>query len=99
MPETAYDEDFDNGVLKKRIPRTVSDAEIFRRDAPARMRTFYPVARQWAADAAATYAAATAANAGAGRALTAAEQREMIRRLGLFFDGVADLLLQMSLDQ
>lgn len=62
--------------------------------APTRLRAQYLTLRQWAIDAQATYDAATTAN----RALTAAEQREFIRRMGKLLDGMADLLLNLSLD-
>ena len=94
MPEIAFDEVYENGVRISRVQRTVSDAEILRRDAPARLRNQYVTLRQWATDAQTTYDAATAGS----RALTAAEQREFIRRMGRLLDGMADLLLQLSLD-
>lgn len=94
MPEQAFDEEYTNGVVTKRTPRTVSDAEIHRRDAPTRLRTFYPVARQWAQDAAQTNTNWPTMTAGQKDAA----MRETIRRLGLFFDGMGDLLLERGLD-
>lgn len=62
--------------------------------AAPRLKAQYLTLRQWATDAQATFDAATAGS----RALTAAEQREFIRRMGRLLDGMADLLLQQSLD-
>lgn len=65
MPEIAFDEEFEAGTgrLLSRTERTVSDAEIERRDAPAEMRTRLPILRTWANDAqdAAALTAMTAA--------------------------------------
>lgn len=94
MAEIAQDDVYKDGILQSRTPRTVSDAEIQRRDAPTRLRAFYPTARQWASDAATTNTNWGAMNA----AQKDAAMKETIRRLGLFFDGIADLLLQMGLD-
>lgn len=63
MAETAFDEEYENGVLKKRTPRTVSDAEIERRDMPALLRARLPVLRVWSNDAQ-DVAALTAMTAG-----------------------------------
>ncbi len=93
-PVTVYDDIYQNGILISHTPRVVSDADIARTDAPNKVRQQYLILRQWATDAQATYDAATAGN----RALTAAEQRELTRRLGRFLDGVADLLLSLALD-
>lgn len=46
MPETAFDEVYENGVLKSRQQRTVSDAEIRARDAEQRLRTGRATLRQ-----------------------------------------------------
>lgn len=51
MPEQAFDDVYENGVRISRTPRTVSDAEIERRDAPAELRTRLPALRAWAGDA------------------------------------------------
>lgn len=59
-----------------------------------RVRTAYSTLKQWAVDAEATYDAATTAT----RGLTAGEQREVVRRLGIFFDRFADLLVVHGLD-
>ena len=50
MPETAYDDKYENGVRISRTERIVSDAEIERRDAPAQMRQALVVLRQWSND-------------------------------------------------
>jgi hypothetical protein len=91
MPETAYDEEYRDGVLIKRTQRTVSDAEILRRDAPARLRAQYSALRQWSQDAAAV--------AAAGGTPTAAQQRALFDRFGKLCDGLADLLITQALDQ
>lgn len=75
-------------------PRVPSVREVLYTAAPGTLRAQYPILRQWATDAQATYDAATAGN----RALTAAEQREFIRRMGRLLDGMADLLLRLDLD-
>jgi hypothetical protein len=91
MPEQAFDEEYENGVLKKRTQRTISDAEIQRRDAPTRLRTSYNALRQWSIDAAAVSAA--------GGTPTAAQLRALFDRFGKLCDGLADLLIQQGLDQ
>lgn len=82
---------YNGSVFTAAVP---SPREQLRRVAPDNIRQSYTTLRQWSADAAATYAAATSGN----RALTPAEQREVIRRLGIFFDRFADYLLTQDLD-
>jgi hypothetical protein len=83
---------YNGSVFTPYVPTAV---ELLRRDAPGKVKAQYLTLRQWATDAQATYDAATTGN----RALTAAEQREFIRRMGKFLDGVADLLLAQGFDQ
>lgn len=58
MPEIEYDEEFEGGVLKHRVARTVSDAEIERREDSSRLRQAQALLRSWAQDAAAVAAQA-----------------------------------------
>lgn len=51
MPETAYDDVYQNGVRISRTERAVTDQEIERRDAPADLRQRLPALRAWANDA------------------------------------------------
>jgi hypothetical protein len=90
MPQTDQDDVYQNGVLISRTPRTLSDAEIQRRDAPTRLRNQYNVLRQWSIDAAAVSAA--------GGTPTAAQLRALFDRFGKLCDGLADLLLSIGLD-
>lgn len=94
MAETAFDETYKNGVLVTRTPRTVSDAEIQRRDAPTRLRQSYTALRQWQTDA----QTAVAAWDGQTQVQKNATMKVVIDRFGKLCDGMADLLLQMSLD-
>lgn len=82
---------YNGSVFTPRIP---SAREIAFGGVADKLRAQYPVLRQWATDAQATYDLATTGN----RALTAAEQREFIRRMGRLLDGMADLLLSLNLD-
>ncbi len=50
MPEHVFDEVYENGVLKSRKQRTVSDAEIERRDARQDLRDQLAVLKEWAQD-------------------------------------------------
>lgn len=65
MPETAQDEVYEQGTgrVLTRTPRTVSDAEIERRDMPTFLRTRLPQLRVWSNDAQ-DVAALTAMTAG-----------------------------------
>lgn len=109
MPETAYDEIYENGVRVSRVERTVSDAEIKRRDAPTRLRNGYTVLENWAADARTAAAAEQAASDGwatmtAGQKDTANRQLHTrmavtFDRLATFFERFADVLLKDGLDQ
>ncbi len=90
MPEQALDQVFQNGVLVSSTARTISDAEILRRDAPARLRARYAALRQWALDADAVANQATN--------VTPAQQKALFDRFGRLCDGLADLLLAQSLD-
>lgn len=94
MPEQAFDEVFKNGQLVSRTPRTVSDAEIQRRDAPARLRNAYSALRTWSTDADA-YAAAYDTMTAAQRQ---AAQKQLFTRFGRLCDGLADLLLDLGRD-
>lgn len=76
-------------------PRVPSARETTQAQSPENLRQAYTTLRQWSQDAQATYNAAVAGN----RALTAAEQREFIRRVGVFFDRMADLLIRLDFDQ
>jgi hypothetical protein len=90
MPQTDQDDVYKNGVLQSRTPRVVSDAELQRRDAPQRLRQSYSALRQWSIDAAAVSAA--------GGTPTPAQLRALFDRFGKLCDGIADMLLNMSLD-
>lgn len=70
------------------VSRVPSSGELVRIAAPTNIQRDYATARQWVADAASTYAAAVAGN----RALTAAEQREFMRRFGIVLDRLLDLI-------
>lgn len=94
MSQTNKNQAFVNGVLQSEQTVVIDDPTLFRWQAPDRVRQQYATLRQWATDAQATYDAATTAN----RALTAAEQREFIRRMGRFLDGMADVLLALAMD-
>lgn len=90
MAETAQDEVYKDGVLILRTPRTVSDAEIQRRDAPARLRNAYAALR--------TMSTQAGAIANAGSNPTQAQIKALFGSFGQVCDGLADLLLQMALD-
>lgn len=109
MPEQVYDDVYENGVRISRTPRTISDAEIKRQDAPARLRNAYTALENWAADARTAAAAEQAASDG-WAALTAGQKDTANRalhtrmavtfdRLATFFDRFADVLLKDGLDQ
>lgn len=92
MPATAQDEVYEQGTgrVLTRTPRAVSDAEIQRTDAPIRLRQAYAQLRTFSAQA-----------AGIGNAAgnpTQAQIKALFVGVGQVCDGVADLLLQMSLD-
>ena len=82
---------YNGSVFTQRVPSARETAFSL---APDILRTAYPTLVQWAADAQATYDAAVAGN----RALTAAEQREFIRRVGVLLGRMATLLLKLDLD-
>lgn len=82
---------YDGSTFTPRVPSAV---ELVRGAAPGRLQNAYATLRQWSIDAQATYDAATAAN----RALTAGEQREFIRRVGVLLDRMADMLATINLD-
>lgn len=95
MPITAYDEIYQDGQLVSRTPREVSDEEIQRDGAPARLRTAYAALRQWSVDAdavAAQYDAMTAAQ-------RVAAQKQLFTRFGRMADGLADLLMWLAVDR
>lgn len=94
MPEQAYDEEFIDGVRVRRVVRTVSDAEIARRDAPMRLRAVVATLAQWAADEQATAAAWPGLTAGQKDAAN----RQMHQRWGTFLERFGDLLVALSLD-
>jgi hypothetical protein len=108
MPDTAFDDVFQNGVRISRTPRTVSDAEIKRNTAPARLQLAYLVLDQWAEDARAAgvaeqvivdgWAAATAAQKDVANRQLHARMAVTFDRLAIFFERFADLLIQQSLD-
>lgn len=94
MPVTVNDQVWKNGVLVSSTPRVVSDDELNRLAAPARMRQAYASLRQWSADAQTVF--------GNWGTMSAAQKdaanKEVIRRFGLTCAGLADLLLNLSLD-
>lgn len=90
MPETAYDEVYENGVLKSRVARVVSNAEVARRDAPLRLRQAYGTLRQWQQDAQAV--------ADQSSNVSQAQIKELFRRFGVLCDRLADLLIAQALD-
>lgn len=109
MPVTVYDDVYEGGVRTSRTARVISDAELLKRDAPARLRQSYSALTQWASDA---RAAATAEQAASdGWALATAGQKDTANkalhtrmavtfdRLATFFDRFADVLIQQELDQ
>lgn len=94
MP-TAYDEVYRDGQLVSRTPRIVSDDEIQRQEAPARLRTAYAALRTWSTDAdsvAAAYDTMTAAQ-------RVAAQKQLFTRFGKVCDGLADLLMWLAADR
>ena len=107
--ETAFDEEYRDGVLINRVERTISDAEIKRRDAPLRLRTAYTVLQAWADDArqAATaeqaasdgWATATAGQKDAANRALHTRMAVTFDRLATFFERFADVLLKDGLDQ
>lgn len=82
---------YDGTNFTRRVP---SAQEQTRAAAPGFLTNAYPTLRQWATDAQTTYDAAVAAN----RALTPAEQREFIRRVGILMNRLADMLAMQELD-
>lgn len=74
--------------------RVPTAQEVTRGAVPGLLINAYPVLRQWAIDAQTTYDAATTA----ARALTPAEEREVVRRLGILMNRLADLLVHTQLD-
>lgn len=82
---------YDGTNFAARVP-TVQ--ETTRGAAPAKLTAGYPVLRQWAIDGRNLSASMVAGT----RAMTAAEQAEVVRRLGLFFDYFADVLAYVQLD-
>jgi hypothetical protein len=109
MPETVFDDVYENGVLVSRVERIVSDEEITRNNAPGNLRNAYLVLQSWADDAQAAAAAEQLisdgwATATAGQKDTANRQLHTrmavtFNRLGIFFERFADLLVQQGLDQ
>ena len=87
MPEIAFDEEYEGGKLIRRTQRTISDAEIERRDMPTHFRTRLPQLRQWATDAqdAAALTTMTAAQ-------RIARQAEVERRVAALARLVAGLI-------
>lgn len=75
MPETAYDEVYQNGVRVSRTPRTVSDTELDRLSDSNQIRQAQATLRQWAQDAEAI--------SNAGGTPTAAQLRQLFNRFGL----------------
>lgn len=94
MPRTNLDEVYENGVLKSRIQREISDAQIFREDAPLRLRSAIATLNQWAQDEQnIDNAWGTLTNAQKDTA-----NRVLHRRIGIFFDRFGDLLITLALD-
>ena len=94
MPETVFDEVFDGkGIKLSSTPRVISDAEIEMRDAPQRLQQSYQTLRNWADDATQVHADWPTMT----QAQKDAVMREVIQRLGVFFDRMADLLLHQRL--
>lgn len=75
-------------------PAALPQREQDKRAATDNLSQAYATLKQWSADAQATYDTAVAGN----RALTAAEQREFLRRVGVFFNRFADLLRAQGLE-
>jgi hypothetical protein len=82
---------WNGSVFIRRITSTIEDTHIA---APDKLVMAYPALRQWAIDAQNTYDVATSAN----RALSPAEQREFLRRVGILMNRLADLLAVQNLD-
>lgn len=82
---------YDGTNFTARVPTT---QETARGAAPAKLTAGYPVLRQWAIDG----RNLSTNMIGATRSMTAAEEAEVIRRLGLFFDYFADVLAYVQLD-
>lgn len=93
MPEIAFDEIYENGVLKNRVQRVVSDTEIERRDAPTDIRNRLPVLRNWSNDAQ-DVAALTAMSA----AQRLARQAVIEQRVAMLSRIVMRLIWQSGLD-
>jgi hypothetical protein len=81
------------GNLISDVPVVISDERIFREDAPTRLVQGYLTLRQWADDAETTYADWPTKTAAQKDAIN----REVIRRLGVLADGIADLILHRGL--
>ena len=90
MPDTAFDEDYVNGVLQNRVQRIISDAEIQRRDAPQRIKNAYNQLRTFSTQAQAIGNASTNP--------TQAQVKALFTSFGKVCDGLADLLLHLSLN-
>lgn len=90
MPETAYDEIYENGVRISRTERTISDAEIERRDAPAVVRQLAQSLDAWADDAQAV--ADQAPN------VSQAQLKALFARQAVFFRRMRKLLITLGVD-
>lgn len=82
---------YDGKVFTPRVP---SAREVTKATAPGNLRRDYAGLKQWAQDAATTDAGWAALSAAQKDTI----QRTVIRRLGIFFDRSADLLVTLDLD-
>ena len=71
----------------------ISDEQIFREETPTRMAQGYQTLRDWADDAETTYTAWPTLTA----AQKDARNREVVRRLGVLCDGLADFIMDRGL--
>lgn len=99
MAEIAQDENYQsdgrgNTVLVKQTQRVVSDTEIRRRDAPARIRQVLSTLDAWAADEQKIFTDWPSLT----NAQKDAANRQMHDRFGKFLDRFGDVLLTLALD-
>jgi hypothetical protein len=93
MARTNHNQVYANGVLVSEEVVVIPDEQVFREETPARLAQQYTTLREWADDAETTYTAwPTLTNAQKD-----ARNREVVRRLGVLCDGLADILIDRGL--
>ena len=93
MPERLIRTFDQTGALVSEDSFTVSDDQVFREQTPTRLEQGYQTLRDWADDAETTYAAWSTLTA----AQKDARNREVVRRLGVLCDGLADFIMDRGL--